>query len=165
MEPAFALRVGNYIIRSCEEADLQQVIRINMVTLPEHYSDFFFWELLHDSPETFFVAELDREIVGYIMPRIEHGFANLKHFGFAKKGHIVSVSVLEAHRKMGLGRVLIQEAIKGMKKRGCTEVYLEVRVSNQGAISLYHKLNFIITSTCPGYYKDGEAAYVMAKAI
>ena len=37
--------------------DIAEVISINFKTLPEHYSNSFFMELLLDSPETFIVAE------------------------------------------------------------------------------------------------------------
>jgi ribosomal protein S18 acetylase RimI-like enzyme len=38
-------------------------------------------------------------------------------------------------------------------------------VSNEGAIALYKRLGFAITSKIDFYYKDGEAAYVMTLAL
>ena len=52
-------RVGPYIIRRCEEKDLQRVVDINMLTLPEHYSDYFFESILRELPESFIVAEVN----------------------------------------------------------------------------------------------------------
>jgi ribosomal-protein-alanine N-acetyltransferase len=43
--------------------------------------------------------------------------------------------------------------------------FLEVRVTNEAAISLYKKLGFEVTRTINGYYSDGEDAYVMTKKI
>ncbi|MBI4258394.1 MAG: ribosomal protein S18-alanine N-acetyltransferase [Thaumarchaeota archaeon] len=165
MQPTFHRQVGSYIIRQCTRQDLPNVIRINFATLPEHYSDLFFEELLKESPETFIVADSYDTIVGYIMCRIEFGFSNVKKFGLARKGHIVSVSVVEEHRKKGLGRALMEEAMRGMVTRGCSEVFLEVRVSNTSAISIYQKMGFPTTSRLEGYYRDGEAAYLMAKPL
>jgi ribosomal-protein-alanine N-acetyltransferase len=146
--------------------DLPDVISINWATLPEHYSDSFFEERLRESPETFLVAEArDGKVVGYIMCRVEYGFSHLRKYGLARKGHVVSVAVLEQHRKFGVGRGLVEEALAGLKQRGCSEVYLEVRVSNQSAIQLYEKLGFQTTTVHHGYYRDGENAYLMSRSL
>jgi ribosomal-protein-alanine N-acetyltransferase len=155
-------RIGDYAVRLCGREDLAGVISVNWASLPEHYSDFFFDELLREAPDAFLVAEWNGTIVGYIMCRIEYGFSTLRRFGLARKGHIVSVAVLEAHRRKGVGRVLVEEALVAMRRRGCTEAYLEVRVSNTGAAELYDRLGFQQTARLENYYRDGEAAYQMS---
>lgn len=166
MQNVFLRRVGKYGIRKCLIEDLPSVISINWAALPEHYSDSFFEERLRESPETFLVAEDENgPIIGYIMCRIEYGFSHLKRYGLARKGHVVSVAVLEAHRGAGVGRALVEESLSGMKERGCSETYLEVRVSNEPAISLYRKLGFAVVTTHHGYYRDGEDAYLMSKQL
>jgi ribosomal-protein-alanine N-acetyltransferase len=154
--------VDNYVIRRCEREDLPSVIEINMNTLPEHYSDYFFESILKELPEAFIVAELDRKIVGYIMCKIEFGFSNFRKLGFVKKGHVVSVAVLEEHRGKGIGKALMEEGMVGMRARKVDEVYLEVRVSNEHAVKLYEYLGFDIKTKIRGYYRDGEDAYLMA---
>ena len=71
LENFFARRVDEFIVRLASGNDIPKVISVNWATLPEHYSDSFFEEILRDSPETFLVAELGGEAVGYIMCRIE----------------------------------------------------------------------------------------------
>ncbi|HKW05391.1 MAG TPA: ribosomal protein S18-alanine N-acetyltransferase [Nitrososphaerales archaeon] len=159
-------KVGLYGIRRCLPGDLPEIIAINWAALPEHYSDSFFDERLRESPETFLVVEDENQkIQGYIMCRIEYGFSTLKKYGLARKGHIVSVAVLEEYRKMGLGRALVEESMEGMRQRGCSEAYLEVRVSNEPAVSLYLKLGMRTVATHHGYYRDGEDAYLMGRPI
>lgn len=155
-------KVGDYVIRRCEESDLPSVIDINMAALPEHYSDYFFESILRELAEAFIVAELDSKIVGYIMCKIEFGFSNFRKLGFVKKGHVVSVAVLEEHRGKGLGKALMLEGINGVMHRKSDEIYLEVRVSNTDAIKMYEKLGFEIKSRLRTYYRDGEDAYLMA---
>lgn len=155
-------RVGDYIIRRCEEKDLTSVISINMNTLPEHYSDYFFESILRELPEAFVVAEVNDNIIGYIMCKIEFGFSNFRKLGFVKKGHVVSVAVLDQHRGKGVGRALMLEGVNGVVSRKSDEIYLEVRISNEPAIKMYENLGFQIKSRLRTYYRDGEDAYLMA---
>ena len=155
-------QVGDCILRRCELGDIIPVMEINLRTLPEHYSDYFYESLLEELPEAFIVAEISGKIIGYIMCKIEHGFSNFKKLGFVKKGHVVSVAVIDEHRRKGYGSVLVDEAVKGVKTIQGSELYLEVRCSNNDAVKLYEKLGFSIIQRLKAYYRDGEDAYVMA---
>ena len=157
--------IGDYIIRHCEEKDLEYVININLRTLPEHYSDYFFSSILTELPEAFIVAEFRNQVVGYIMCKIEFGFSNFRKLGFVKKGHVVSVAVLEAHQGKGIGTALMLEGINGVISRKSDEICLEVRVSNETAVQMYKKIGFIIKSRLKTYYRDGEDAFLMAKDL
>jgi ribosomal-protein-alanine N-acetyltransferase len=155
-------QIGDYIVRRCEPSDLIPVMEINLKTLPEHYSDYFYESLLAELPEAFLIAENKGKLVGYIMCKTEYGFSNFKKLGFVKKGHVVSVAVLEEHRRQGLGRAIIEEAIKGVKEKRCDELYLEVRCSNTYAVRLYERMGFFIKQRLKTYYRDGEDAFLMA---
>jgi ribosomal-protein-alanine N-acetyltransferase len=165
LQKAIVARVGEYQIRRCEREDVQAVIDINLEALPEHYSDYFYYELLAEFPETFLVAEIDGSIVGYVMCRIEYGFSHLKRLGLARKGHIVSIAVKEQHRGKGIGTMLMRTSQDAMEAKSVNESYLEVRVTNAEAIALYGGLGYSVTSRLESYYKDGEAALVMATKI
>ena len=154
--------MGDCILRRCELGDIIPVMEINLRTLPEHYSDYFYESLLEELPEAFIVAEISSKIVGYIMCKMEHGFSNFIKLGFVKKGHVVYIAVLDEHRRKGFGSVLVNEAIKGVKTIQCSELYLEVWCSNNDAVRLYEKLGFSIIQIIKTYYRDGEDAYVMA---
>jgi [ribosomal protein S18]-alanine N-acetyltransferase len=165
LQKAIVAKVGDYQIRRCERDDIPAVIDINGETLPEHYSDYFYYEILSEFPETFLVAELEGSIVGYVMSRIEYGFSHLRRLGLARKGHIVSVAVKEQHRGKGVGTLLMRTAQEAMVAKNATECYLEVRVSNTEAIALYERLGYKTAGRLEAYYKDGEAALVMATPI
>ena len=145
--------------------DLQKVMHINRVCLPENYTDYFFIELHQRFPETFIVAEENGEVVGYIMCRIELGLSNFGFSGLLKKGHIVSVAVLHQYRRKGIGKALVSQALENMRIYNAKQCFLEVRVTNTPAIELYKKLGFEITRTIHGYYSDGEDAYVMTRKL
>jgi len=128
------------IFRRCEPSDLIGVMEINMKTL----------------------AEKSGQHIGYIMCKTEFGFSNFKKLGFVKKGHVVSVAVLEEYRGNGYGKILVNEAFKGIKEKQCDEMYLEVRCSNTEAVKLYQDLGMDIRQRLKSYYRDGEDAYMMA---
>lgn len=154
-----------YALRKFTINDLPSVTQINMNCLPENYTDIFFADLFRRYPETFIVAEQDRKIVGYIMCRIEMGLSNLGLSGVVKKGHVVSVAVMPEDRRRGIGEALVTSAMDGMRGYGARQCYLEVRLTNQEAISLYKKLGFEVSRTIHGYYADGEDAFVMSKSL
>jgi ribosomal-protein-alanine N-acetyltransferase len=165
LQKAVIAKLGDYEIRRCDREDIPSVIEVNMGTLPEHYSDYFYFEILSEFPETFLVAELQGHLVGYIMCRVEYGFSHLRRLGLARKGHVVSVAVKEEHRGKGIGTSLIKAAHEEMARKSATECYLEVRTSNTKAIALYQELGFKVTGRLEAYYKDGEGALVMATQI
>jgi [ribosomal protein S18]-alanine N-acetyltransferase len=165
VQKAIVAKVGDYLIRRCEREDVPSVIDINVATLPEHYSDYFYYEILAEFPETFLVAEREGKLVAYIMCRVEYGFSHLRRLGLARKGHIVSIAVVEDHRRRGIGSALVNACHEQMLTKGASECYLEVRISNGEAIGLYERLGYKTTGRLESYYKDGEAAYIMATQI
>jgi len=153
-------------VREASAADLTKVIMINRRCLPENYTYFFFNSILQNYPRTFLVAEVDGDIAGYVMCRVERGFSKLSKLNLTRLGHVISIAVLPEYRRRGIAKALLTRAMKVLKEEyGCEEVYLEVRVSNQPAISLYRKLGFEIVKISRRYYVDGEDAYIMARRL
>ncbi len=153
---------GDYVFYRCGQEHLNSVIQINLNSLPEHYTEYFFESILKELPEAFIVAEYEGKIIGYVMCKIEFGFSNFRKLGFVKKGHVVSIAILDEHRRKNVGTILMEEAINGLVSRRNEEIYLEVRISNSPAIKMYEKLNFNVKSRLKSYYRDGEDAYLMA---
>jgi ribosomal-protein-alanine N-acetyltransferase len=152
-------------LRKFEPDDLQDVMHINRVCLPENYTDMFFVDLHERFPETFIVAEENHEIVGYIMCRIEVGLSNFGLGGLIRKGHVVSIAVMPQARRKGVASALLKAAMDGMVSYKAKQIYLEVRVTNEGGVNLYKNLGLEVTRTISGYYSDGEDAYVMSKRL
>jgi ribosomal-protein-alanine N-acetyltransferase len=159
------LLIQNYTLRRFSPADLEAVININRVCLPENYAAYFFIDTYNTLPETFLVAEFQGQVAGYIMCRLEHGFSDLKKLRFARKGHIISVAVMPDFRNLGMGYSLVEQALSALSAHHADECYLEVRTNNLPAINLYKKMGFEITRTIPHYYFDGFDAYVMTKLL
>ncbi|MGF3522249.1 MAG: ribosomal protein S18-alanine N-acetyltransferase [Candidatus Bathyarchaeia archaeon] len=154
-----------FTLRKFTPDDLQAVMRINRLCLPENYTDMFFMDLHQRFPETFIVAEEDGEIIGYIMCRIEVGLSNIGLGGLVRKGHVVSIAVMPKGRRKGVATALLKAAMDGMIRYKAKQIFLEVRVTNQAGIELYKKLGLEVSRTITGYYSDGEDAYVMTKKL
>ena len=58
------------------------------------------------------------------------------------EAHIVTLAVRESQRRQGLGEVLLIAAIEGAVAHGQEAITLEVRRSNEAAVSLYEKYGF-----------------------
>ena len=151
-----------FSIRQFHPDDIKQVVSINQRCLPENYPDQFFMGLHHHAPKAFFVGEYEGEIIGYIMCRIERGISGFGRMP-VKKGHIVSVAVLQSLRNKGFGKALISAGMVGMMEYGATEFFLEVRKTNEEAIGVYERLGYSVRRVLRGYYRDGEDAYLMVK--
>ena len=149
-----------YEIREFSTDDIRQVVLINKEALPENYPDQFFLGLHYHAPKAFLVAEMDSDVVGYIMCRIERGISSFGRLP-VKKGHIVSVAVLNENRHRGIGTSLIKSSMEAMRQYGVDEYFLEVRKGNEDAVSVYESLGFTVRRVLRGYYRDGEDAYLM----
>ncbi len=154
-----------YLLRPFRPDDLSAVIEINRVCLPENYSPYFFMEVYKSCPEAFIVAEIGREVVGYIMCRLEFGFSDVRRFRMVRKGHVVSVAVMPAYRKQGIGRELVVISLKALELHGAEECFLEVRVANEEAVNLYRQMNFDTIRVVSHYYHDGADAYLMGTKL
>ena len=76
--------------------------------------------------------------------------------------HILNVATAPEHRRRGIARAIMEEALVHGKGRRCTLATLEVRRSNEGALSLYRGFGFRAVGIRPNYYVDeGEDAIVM----
>ena len=149
-------------VRKAEPTDIPEVMRINLDTLPENYPEYFFRQILERYPEAFFVAETEGKVIGYIMCRMEGGVSN---FGlrWVRRGHIVSVAVLQEYRRQKLASELISYSMKALETiYAAKEVILEVRITNRAAIKLYDKLGFKRIRILRTYYRNGEDAQLMA---
>lgn len=78
------------------------------------------------------------------------------------EAHITILGVHPAYRGQGLGRALLWSLLNSARQRGLAWATLEVRVSNQAALSLYTQFGFKEAGRRKGYYQDtGEDALIL----
>ncbi|MEM1644519.1 MAG: N-acetyltransferase [Ignisphaera sp.] len=157
--------IGFVRIRPATKDDLDTVIATNIECLPEHYPYSFWLNHLEKWGDVFYVAEVNGEVVGYVLSRVEEGISRC-HGRLSRIGHIVSVAVKEEYRARGIATALLSAILSVFQTiYNVEEVQLEVRVSNYKAIKLYEKLGFIKAERIKGYYLDGEDSYLMVKNL
>ena len=81
----------------------------------------------------------------------------------ADEGEILRIATDRKMRKSGAGKKLLMFVIGYMKEQSCSEVYLEVRESNIGAIALYESAGFENIGIRKGYYRDNGENAVLYK--
>lgn len=79
--------------------------------------------------------------------------------------HILNIAVGPEFRRRGLASKLLDHVLADDERLKIGNVYLEVRVGNVAAISLYQRYAFETIARRRGYYPDGEDAYVMCKRL
>lgn len=80
--------------------------------------------------------------------------------------HVLSVAVLDAVRRRGIGRALMEAALDYARSNAVRLVLLEVRRTNRAALRLYRSLSFSAMGVRPKYYADtGEDAVEMALSL
>jgi ribosomal-protein-alanine N-acetyltransferase len=70
------------------------------------------------------------------------------------EAHITLLGVHPHYQRQGLGQAMLLALMAEAYERGLERATLEVRVSNQSALSLYKKFGFQIAGRRRCYYKD-----------
>lgn len=74
----------------------------------------------------------------------------------AGEAHVLNVCVDPDYRRMGFGDRLLDEMLLRAQSAGVREVFLEVRPSNTGALSLYRKKGFRQIANRHAYYQSRQ---------
>ena len=91
------------------------------------------------------------------------GYAGLLAPG-GGQADVLTIGVSEDRWGRGVGTALMTGLLAEARRRGCGEVYLEVRVDNERAQRLYRQLGFAQVGLRRGYYQpSGADALVMRR--
>lgn len=142
-------------VRRAQRTDLLDIYRIEEAAFDQPWPFTAFQSYVGDSG--FLVAE-DDDVVGYVVADVidSHG---------RDLGHIKDIAVHESRRGEGIGTLLLTRALAVLEVEGVESVKLEVRESNETALSLYRTRGFEHRRTLPEYYGDGEDALVLVRGL
>lgn len=120
------------LIRNMTAEDIHAVVEIEKECFSLPWSEKSFAESIAREDTIFLVCEENTEtIMGYIGMYLSFDEAS-----------ITNVAVASQFRKKGCGEQLVIAAKEAAKVAGAESIFLEVRVSNVPAISLYKKQGF-----------------------
>ena len=80
-------------------------------------------------------------------------------------GHVITIDVMKAERRSGVGSLLMQAAEERLRVAGCGAVGLETAVDNIAALAFYKRHGYNVIRTWPRYYSNGVDALVMRKEL
>jgi ribosomal-protein-alanine N-acetyltransferase len=109
--------------------------------------------LLTDYNSIGLIARADCGIVGFVI-----GSVNLDRNSVV--GHVLTVDVLPAYRRRGVGQKLLQEIEQLFKSKGAKSSYLEVREDNVPALQLYEKCGYKKAGQLKNYYGRMNGVYL-----
>ena len=121
------------LIRRMTMEDIPSVVEIEKQCFSLPWSEKSFEDSLSREDTIFLVCKEDSAslVAGYIGLYVSFDEAS-----------VTNVAVSPAHRQKGYGEALVAAAKKAASAAGAESIFLEVRMSNIPAISLYKKLGF-----------------------
>lgn len=135
--------------------DLDQIVSLEELCFSNPWSRYVFEAALISPLVYTLVLRNGEQVLGYLMafpqgPAIEIG----------------NIAVAPDHRRRGLGRQLMSEALRVATGEGRRSAGLSVRESSTGAIRLYQSFGFERVGINPGYYSSPpEDALLMRKDL
>ena len=149
---------GGASVRQARRTDLVSIDRIEQASFPQPWPYSAFESYLGEPG--FLVADgpTDGEVVGYVV-------ADTIPNNGTPLGHVKDIAVADGHRRRGIGTTLLDRSLTVLSETGAPTVKLEVRASNERAISLYEGFGFEHRRTVPGYYGNDDDAFVMVAPL
>jgi len=126
--------------------DLDRVLQIESEAYPVPWSRLVFEDCVKGSNECW-VATIAGEICGYAI------VSNI-----LDEVHLLNLCIDPRNNRRGYGRTLLRKLIARSVSRGASVFFLEVRVSNRAAISLYFSEGFNEVGIRKGYYPSRSGA-------
>ena len=145
--------VENVKIRRMSTDDLDRILEIAKDVYGQHH-----W------PKSSFFEELNNNFSRYYVlfnsEDVLVGFAGSWHV--LEECHLTNIAVDKNYHRKKYGETLLKTVIDGCYKEKVKYITLEVRASNEPAISLYKKFGFTSFGRRKGYYQDNnEDALIM----
>ncbi len=137
---------------SIEYSHIKDIARLEEICFSTPWSE----QTITDAYKTgtrFFVAEKNGAVLGYV------GISAI-----IDEGYITNIAVFPEFRNMGVATALLENLFGFAKQNSLSFISLEVRESNNPAISLYEKLGFKVEGKRKNFYTHPtEAALIMTK--
>ncbi len=140
-------------LRFATENDIADIANIEKQCFSTPWSENAIRESM-TAGTVFYIANINNTACGYM------GLSKI-----AGEGYVTNIAVLPEYRRKGIGKVILEYVINDCKTE-LEFISLEVRVSNDAAITLYKKLGFIKVGQRKRFYTHpDEDALIMTKTF
>ena len=153
--------VSGLILRPYQPSDFEALLAIDQVCFPKTiaYGRREMKSYLQSEGSHCIVAEIPdqtnhKTIAGFVLTELSSEFA-----------HIITLDVLESHRRQSVGSKLLGAAEREASTCGAALMYLETATTNKAAIALWKKHGYRETGTIENYYGRGQNAFEMLKSL
>ena len=141
--------------RLAKKEDINSLYELEFNTFKAPWNlNHFTYEVNENEFSRTLVVYQDDVLIGYI-----------NYWIIFDQATINKVCVKEEFRRRGIAQKLFDMAFEDIKKSECMVCTLEVRISNEKAISFYIKNGFEKVLVKKTYYSDGEDAFYMVKGV
>lgn len=141
-------------IQKMNKEHLKQILLIEKELFNEPWEANMFNEEIDKHRSWVALDELN-QVLGYVTGWLIADQFSLNNIGVSTK-----------FQRKKIATKLMEHVIFKLTQLNCSDIYLEVRKSNKGAIQLYEKFNFIIVGERKNYYQNpAEDALIMKLEI
>jgi ribosomal-protein-alanine N-acetyltransferase len=169
---AALLKESVITLRAMQESDLPTVLGVEQLAYSVPWTEGIFRDCLRvryfcmvaelgSEPAPEASAGFDTEVIGHAVMSVAAG-----------ECHVLNVCVHPSLHNRGIGRRMLRRLLALARRQDADTAFLEVRVSNVGAIALYSSEGFHEIGLRKGYYPAGsgddvnrEDAVVMGRAL
>ncbi|KOS17349.1 N-alpha-acetyltransferase 20 [Escovopsis weberi] len=156
--------------------DVNKFSKCNLDPLTETYELGFYLQYYAKWPSLFQVCEdMDGNIVGYIMGKVESSpdaYKYSEHY-LPWHAHITALTVAPEARRLGIGKILVEQLEAAADTHDAWFMDLFVRSSNERAINFYKRLGYSVFRVVKDYYgnhatdpdQSTEDAFDMRKSM
>jgi ribosomal-protein-alanine N-acetyltransferase len=143
-------------VRPAGEADLDTIARLEEAAFQDPWPrEMLAYELCH--PHAVLL------VAGRGPDDPSDAYAAFRHA--AGEAELLRVAVDPSARRRGLARALITEGLDRLREARIQACFLEVRVDNKPAVTLYESLGFAWVGLRRGYYRDGADALIFVLGL
>jgi ribosomal-protein-alanine N-acetyltransferase len=121
--------------------DLADVLAIENDVYPYPWTRGNFLDSLYSGYESWTLREESGELTGYFLLMLA-----------VDEAHLLNISVRRDLHGRGIGRLQLDKVVAIAREKGMTSVLLEVRPSNQRALSVYQHYGFTQIGVRKAYY-------------
>ncbi len=126
------INMENLTVSLFEKEDISALVQIEKEEFSTPFKEKDFLDIYDSEISSVLVAKIDGVVAGYVSFTV-----------IIDECQIINFATKNEFKRQGVGKRVMEALLDYGKEHGVIKYFLEVRVSNEGAISLYKKYGFV----------------------